>query len=157
MIVLAVVVTFVPWLTGLAFLDAAVVAPFSVLSVLIVSDLVNGALTTADGGTPGLVAAKTTAAVLFGWTTGLVMLLACVVSVSFWNWHGRILFPPLTILLAAAAISLGACGLAGAVIAWLPKSARVRFKLVAVALLLLTAAAYTALPAVWQDFLAAQT
>ncbi len=95
-----------PAFLGSGLLSALVVIPLAALSIFLVGDLVADRFVTLDRGnfmrTIGRCA-------LIAWASGIAILLASLLAMNAMFWSGTLLFPPLRILMDAAALSLAAC------------------------------------------------
>jgi hypothetical protein len=95
-----------PAFLGSGLLSALVVIPLAALSIFLVGDLVADSFVTLDRGNFLRTVGR---CVLIGWGGGITILLVSLLAMNAMFWSGSLLFPPLRILMDAAALSLGAC------------------------------------------------
>lgn len=93
---------YLPWRLGLEFLDAAVLVVYGCLSALFASPE-QSVLWRAIG-----------KAAMVGWGAALLLLVMGLVTVNITGWHGRLLLPPVAVLVSVAALS----GAAATAVLW---------------------------------------
>src|SRR5258708_3393467 len=101
----AFVAVFVPWLTGLGFLDALVIIPYAGLSIFFVAILTAVSfagepqrvemrdLSAAGAGCGAIIAGKMAGVGIAGWSFGMSTLAAALAAGDVGNWHGMALLP----------------------------------------------------------------
>jgi len=112
-LVLAVLVTFgvlLPWYKGIDFLDPVLIVAYCCLGLLFVAPASAesfAASQTIAG--PGDALARMGAVLAYGWGVTVLILTAGIATVNLSHWHGAILSPPGSFLIAALVFSLTAC------------------------------------------------
>jgi hypothetical protein len=95
-----------PAFLGSGLLSALVVIPLAALSIFLVGDLVADCFATLDRGNFMRTIGR---CVAIGWGSGIAILFVSLLAMNAMFWSGSLLFPPLRILMDAAALSLAAC------------------------------------------------
>jgi len=103
---IALVAIGLPAFLGSGLLSALVVIPLAALSIFLVADLVADRFVTLDRGNFTRTIGR---CVLIGWGGGIAILLVSLLAMNAMSWSGSLLFPPVRILMDAAALSLAAC------------------------------------------------
>lgn len=101
-----------PAFLGSGLLSALVVIPLATLSIFLVGDVVADGFVTLDRGNFTRTIGR---CVLIAWASGIAILLAGLLAMNAMFWSGNLLFPPIQILMDAAALSLAACFLTAGV------------------------------------------
>ncbi|MGH9720549.1 MAG: FkbM family methyltransferase [Bryobacteraceae bacterium] len=174
LVALAFVFIFIPWMLGLAFLNAFVVIVFAMLSIFFVADLTAASFASDQGrrelqelvasraSAKALLAAKSAAIVSFSWMCGLLALAVCFASVNVFNRGGGLLLPPAPVLADASILSLAACcavGLMAVLVSLRSRSAQAAqgaTKLSLMSALLLIFNVYWFMPEQWKSALSEQ-
>jgi hypothetical protein len=112
-LVLAVLVTFgvlLPWYKGFDFLDPVMIVAYCCLGLLFVAPASAEAFATTQPISGPADALRRMGAVLaYGWGVTVLILITGIATVNVTHWHGSILSPPATLLMASLLFSLTAC------------------------------------------------
>jgi hypothetical protein len=161
LVILLVVVAFgvlAPLRRGFAFFDPSMIVAYGCLAPLFAAPASAEAFAGAGRLTVREVFARLATIAAYGWGLGLLILCAAILTVNLANWHGRLILPRRTLLIAALLLSLAACFAVATLAALLAQlfsalTAKNILRTGFLLALLMLAFGWRFLPESWSDFL----